>query len=106
MDFIEVKSISQCIELATVDAYGDDEIAMGWETCMDEIFNGIHAILGEQTVKIENFEALGGIVLVRCRIKRRKVSVTMESLDFVVLSAPQKLWLKAFLKWQGQAWGR
>jgi len=41
----------------------------------------------------------------RCRIKRRKIRVTLDSVDFVALTTPQKIWLKAFLKWQEQGRG-
>ena len=104
MDLFKVKTVSQCIDLATVDAYGDEEVAMGWQSCLEEVFEGALAELAEREVKIEGFDTLSGMVMARCRFKKKKIRVTLDSLDFSNLNAMQKLWLKAFLKWQGQGW--
>jgi len=105
MDLLKVKTVKQCIDLATVDAYGDDEVATAWETCLDEVFSGVNAKLAGQDVNLEGFDSLSGMVLARCRIGKRKIRVTLDSLDFLDLTAPQRIWLKAFLRWQGQGWG-
>ena len=105
MDLFKAKTVRQCIDLATVDAHDDSEIAIGWETCLDEVFADAHAQLAGQDVKLEGFEAPAGTVVARCRIKRRKIRVTLDSVDFVALTTPQKIWLKAFLKWQEQGRG-
>ena len=103
-DLFKAKTINQCIDLATMDANGDDEVATGWENCLEEVFDGVEVMLMGQNIEIEAYEAISGVVLARCRFKRRKVRVTLDSLDFADLSAPQKIWLKAFLKWQDQGW--
>jgi hypothetical protein len=105
MDLFKAKTVKQCIDLATIDAYGDDEVAAGWETCLDEVFSGVKAQLAGQDVKLEGFDSLSGMVLARCRFGKRKIRVTLDSLDFLDLTAPQRIWLKAFLKWQEQGWG-
>ena len=54
MDFqselLKVKKESDCEELATVDAYGDEEVATGWQTCLEEVFEGIGKVkvLGQE----------------------------------------------------------
>lgn len=105
MDLMKVKTVDQCIDIATVDAHDDDEVAVGWETCLDEVFADAKAQLAGMDVKIEGFHSSAGSVLAKLRIKKRKIRVTLDSLDFVNPTAPQKIWLKAFLKWQGQGWG-
>jgi hypothetical protein len=60
MDLTKVKTINQCIDLATVDAHDDDEVAVGWETCLDEVFSGAQVQLAGMDVKIEGFHSAGG----------------------------------------------
>jgi|GEM_PF-1612878 len=101
-DLLKVNTIDQCVALATVDAHDDDEVAMGWQTCLEEVFDGANAELAGQPVNLDGFDTVSGAVLALVRIKRRKLRINLDSLDFVSLKAPQKVWLKAWLKYQEQ----
>lgn len=105
MDLYEVRTVEQCIDLATTHAYGDDELTSSWENCLTEMFEGVEAELASQTVKVIGFTALAGAVLAICRWKKNKLRVTLDSLEFKSLNTAQKLWLRAYLKWQRQGWG-
>jgi hypothetical protein len=104
MDLMKVKTVNQCIDIATVDAHDDDEVAGAWAECLEEVFSEAKAQLAGVDVSIDGLDTLNGSVLVKCRFKKRKIRVTLDSVDFVAPSSPQKIWLKAFLKWQGQGW--
>ncbi len=61
MDFqnelLGVKKESDCEELATVDANGEDEVATGWLTCLEEVFEDIDTVnvLGQE-VQLTGFD--------------------------------------------------
>ena len=103
-DIFGAKTVSQCIEIATLDASSDEEVAMSWENCLDEVFTGTHALLAGQKVKVKGFDAQSGLVLACCRFQKRKIRVTLDSLNFLELTDSQRLWLRACLKWQNQGW--
>jgi hypothetical protein len=103
MDLLEVKTIKQCIDTVTTDTYGD-EITSSWEDCLDEIFDNVEAELAGQPVKVIGFCGTTKEILAKCRWKKTILRVTLDSLTFKNLNANQKLWLKAYLKWQSQGW--
>lgn len=103
MDLQDVKTIKQCIDTVTTDAYGD-EVVSSWENCLEEVFENVEADLVGQQVKVIGFSRTSEAILARCRWKKRKVLVTLDSLDFKGLNSNQKLWLKAYLKWEAQGW--
>jgi hypothetical protein len=103
MDLLEVKTIRQCIDTVTTDAYGD-EITSSWENCLDEIFDNVEAELAGQRVRVIGFCGTTEVVLAKCRWKRNNLRVTLDSLNFKNLKSNQKLWLKAYLKWQAEGW--
>ena len=98
-----MRTIKQCIDAVTVDAYGD-EVTGSWENCLEEIFGGAEAELVEQPVKVVGFCGTSGLILAICRWKKKKLLVTLDSLEFKNLNTNQKIWLRAYLKWQGQGW--
>ena len=100
----DVKTIKQCIDTVTIDAYGD-EVASSWENCLKEIFYQADAKLVGQHVKVIGFCWTSDTVLAKCRWKKNKLRVTLDSLEFQNLNSNQKLWLRAYLKWQSQGWG-
>ncbi len=102
MNLQDVKTIKQCIDTVTIDANGD-EVVSSWENCLEEIFSG--AELAGQPVKVIGFCATSDTVLAKCRWKKNNFRVTLDSLEFQNLNSNQKLWLKAYLKWQSQGWG-
>ncbi len=103
MDLQDLKTIKQCIDTVTTDAYGD-EVTSSWENCLDEIFGDARAELAGQPVKVIGFCGTTEVALAKCRWKKNNLRVTLDSLEFKNLSSNQKLWLRAYLKWQSKSW--
>ena len=94
----ECKSIKDCIELALVDAYGDDEQAVAWLTCIEEMFARFDRVkvLGQE-VALEGFDLADGLaVMAVCRQGKRKARVALESVEFPDLTPIEARWLKAW----------
>ena len=92
------KTVDECIDVATVDAYGEYEQAESWRTCIEEIFGGVKTVraLGQE-VKIERFELINDLYLVAvCRKEKRLARVALVSIEFPKLTRVQRLWLKAW----------
>ena len=102
-DLLKVKKVADCEELATVDAYGDEEVATGWLTCFEEVFDGV------DSVKVLGYEArLTGFDIERdhavfaiCKSGKKTARVSLSSIEWPKLSKPQKLWLQAWCKYGG-----
>ncbi len=94
------KTVEACFECATVDAYGDDEAAAGWLTCIDEMFRKFeHVIVLGQEVALEGFDLKGYQVVAKCRSGRKLAFVSLESIEFPKSNKSEKLWLSALKKW-------
>ena len=94
----QCKSIKDCIELALVDAYGDDEQATAWLTCIEEMFGRFDRVkvLGQE-VALEGFDLGDGVeVIAVCRQGKRKARVALESVEFPDLTPIEARWLKAW----------
>lgn len=102
----KLETIDECVESATVDAYSDDEAANGWLTCIEEIFEGVDKVmLGDELVQLEGFDLSGLSVVARCRKGKKRIRVTLDSIEFINSIKVQKLWLAAWNKWQkDQGW--
>ena len=99
MSFDEVETIADCIEMATVDAYGDDELLGGWQTCLDEILsNSDFMVLGDK-VKLTRIHLSNRQVVAVCTKGKSAIKVTLDSIKLIKPSAVQLLWLKAWNKW-------
>lgn len=103
MDLLAVRTVKQCLDIVTTDAY-EEEITSSWENCLDEIFSGAEAELAGQPVKVIGFCGTTEIILAKCRWKKTKLRVTLDSLEFKNLNSNQRLWLRAYLEWQSQGW--
>ena len=92
----QCKSVEACIELALTDAYGPDEQASAWLTCIEEMFGRFTkvVVLGEE-VTLEGFDLSNGSVVAICRKGKRKARVALESVEFSDLSPIEARWLKA-----------
>ncbi len=44
MELLKEKIESDCEELATVDAYNDGEVTVGWRTCLEEVFETVESV--------------------------------------------------------------
>ncbi len=104
MDLLEVKTVKHCLDIVTTDAY-DEEVTSSWENCLDEVFQNTDADLAGQSVKVIAFRGSSDVIMAECSWKKRKLRVSIDSLDFKNLSSKQKLWLRAYLQWQGKGWG-
>ena len=96
-----VKTIKQCIEAATVDAYGEYEQVCGWLTCFEEVFDNVNRILlfGEE-VKLVDFEVQNDAEVVAvCLKNKKKAKVSLDSIELIKPSKAQRLWLKAYTEW-------
>jgi hypothetical protein len=93
------KTIDQCIAVATMDAYDDEQVS-SWLTCIEEMFGEYHEVilLGE-TVKLERFDTERGALIAICKKGKLKARVTLDSIVFPKLTATEKLWLKAWDKY-------
>jgi len=95
------KSIEDCFEVATVDAYGKEEQAVGWLTCIEAMFDKFEyvRVLGLE-VKLEGFDLANARAIVAiCHKGKKKTKIALESVDFSKLSERELLWLKAWKKW-------
>jgi hypothetical protein len=102
MEFDDVQSIEDCEELATVDAYNEDEQASGWLTCLEEVFDGVEEVkLAGDVVKLEGFDLKGYTIVAVCGKNRKKLMVTLDSIELIGPTRAQALWREAWLRWQG-----
>lgn len=66
------KTIKDCHECATMDANGEDEAAMGWLTCIEEMFGKFkHGKLLGNEVILDGFDLKGLHVIAKCRSGRK-----------------------------------
>ncbi len=97
----DAKSVKQCIECATVDANGEEELTAGWITCLYDIFEGVKtiAVLGDE-VKFKGFDDINEMAVVAvCEKSKKKAKVSLDSIDTVKLLKPQRLWIKSYVQW-------
>lgn len=98
---IDARSVKQCVEMATCDAYDEDELASGWLACFEEIFDGVEEVelLGE-IVNLAGFDTEGTIVIAICTKGKKKARVMIDSALPLSPTKVQKLWLKAWKSWR------
>ena len=90
--------------MATVDAHDEGEAAVGWMTCLEEVFDGIESVnvLGHDVTltgfDIENETAVVAI----CKSGKKTARVSLTSIEWPKLSKAQKIWLSA---WNDRARG-
>lgn len=100
----QCKSIPACIDLALTDAYGDDEQAVAWLTCIEEMFSRFQQVkVMGQEVTLAGFDLRGHIVVAVCQQGTRKARVTLDSVAFPGLSAIEQRWLKAWQQFSSGA---
>ncbi len=94
------KTIKDCCKVATVDAYGESEAAVGWLTCIDEMVGKFECVnvLGNE-VMLEGFDLKGLQVMAKCRSGRKLAFVSLESVEFPKLSKIENLWLNSLKDW-------
>lgn len=98
------KSVKACIELALTDAYGPDEQAVAWLTCIEEMFGRFKQVklLGNDHALVA-FDLSNQNVVAVCRQGKREVRVPLDSIDFPELSSVEALWLRAWKRYSAGA---
>lgn len=93
----QCKSVQACIDLALTDAYGEDEQAVAWLTCIEEMFSRFKQVklLGND-VALVGFDLSNHAVVALCRQGKRNARVTLDSVEFPELTPVESLWLRAW----------
>ncbi|MGZ5119035.1 MAG: hypothetical protein ACXWCP_15045 [Burkholderiales bacterium] len=93
----QCKSVQACIELALTDAYGPDEQAVAWLTCIEEMFSRFKQVkvMGNE-VELVGFDLSNQALVVVCRQGKRKARVSLDSAEFPELTPIEALWLRAW----------
>lgn len=95
----QCKSVRACIDLALTDAYGEDEQAVAWLTCIEELFGRFQQVkLLDEDVALVGFDLERHVVVAICQKGKRRVRATLNSIEFPDLSPVEQLWLKAWKK--------
>ena len=94
----QCKSVKDCIALALVDAYGHDEQAGAWLTCIEEMFGRFDRVkVMGQEVTLVGFDLANGMAVVAvCRQGKRTARVALESVEFPSLTPIEARWLEAW----------
>jgi hypothetical protein len=94
------KTIKDCHEVATMDAYDENEAAVGWLTCIEEMFSKFKSVnvLGNE-VTLDGFGLKGLQVMAKCRRGRKVAFVSLESVEFPKLTKIESLWLNSLKGW-------
>ena len=99
-EMLECRSIDECIELALVDAYGEEEQAVAWLTCIEEMFGRFKQVevMGRQ-VTLAGFDLAHGLTVIAiCKEGKKSVRVAIESVKFHGMTPIENRWLKAWKK--------
>ena len=98
------KSVQACIDLALTDAYGPEEQAVAWLTCIEEMFRRFKQVkLMGNDVVLAGFDLSNDTVLAVCRQGKCKARVTLDSVEFPALTPVEKRWLRAWKQSSGEA---
>ncbi len=93
----QCKSVKACIDLALTDAYGEDEQAVAWLTCIEELFGRFKQVrLMGNEVALVGFALRNHDVVAVCQQGKRKARVTLDSIEFPELTTVEQLWLQAW----------
>ena len=100
----QCKSVKECIALALVDAYGEDEQAGAWLTCIGEMFGRFDRVkVMGQEVALVGFDLANGMAVVAvCRQGKRTARVALESVEFPSLTPIEARWLEAWKRFSQQ----
>lgn len=104
-EMLECRSIDDCIELALVDAYGDEEQAVAWLTCIEAMFGRFKQVevMGRQ-VTLAGFDlAQGSTIVAICKEGKKRARVAIESVRFHGMTPIEIRWLKAWKKFSKAA---
>jgi hypothetical protein len=89
--------------LPLTDAYGADEQAVAWLTCIETMFGRFKQVrLMDIKVTLTRFELSSHTVLAACKQGTRKARVTLDSIEFPGLTPVEELWLKAWKRFSAE----
>jgi hypothetical protein len=93
----QCRSVQACIEFAVTDAYGPDEQAVAWLTCIEEMFGRFKQVkvLGNEADLI-GFDLERQAVVAVCRRGNHKARIALSSIAFPKLSPVEARWLQAW----------
>ena len=93
-----------CIELALTDAYGEEEEAVAWLTCIEALFSRFKqvSVMGSD-VPLIGFDIINQTVVAVCRHGKHKARVTLDSVEFPEMNAVEARWLKAWKRFSHRA---
>lgn len=99
----QCKSVQACIDLALTDAYGEDEEATAWLTCIEEMFSRFKQVqlMGNDVVLVD-FDLRDHDVIAVCRQGKQRARVTLDSIEFPGLTPVEKIWLKAWKRYSAK----
>ena len=91
------RSVQACIDLALTDAYGAEEEAVGWLTCIETMFGRFKEVqLLGNPVQLIKFDLDRHCVVAVCRQGQKKARVTLDSIEFTDLTPIESRWLEAW----------
>ena len=100
----QCKSVQACIDLALTDAYGEDEQAVAWLTCIEEMFGRFKQVkVMGRDVALVGFALSDHAVVAACRQGKSKARVTLDSVEFPALTPVEQCWLKAWMRFSSDA---
>jgi hypothetical protein len=93
----QCRSVQACIDLALTDAYGPDEQALAWHTCIETMFSRFKQVkvMGDE-VQLVGFDLNNETIVAVCRQGKRKARVSLDSVEFPELTPVETRWLKAW----------
>lgn len=100
MDVSDVKKISECVEIAIMDAHDEEEQAEGWCQCLSDALSEIDdvEILGD-IAQYQGVVLRGNQVLAKIRRNKKSARVSLDSLTFLHAPRHVGVWVKAYNKY-------
>lgn len=103
-EMCQCKSVSACVDLALTDAYGEDEQAAAWLTCIEAMFSRFKQVkLMGSDVTLVGFDLRDHTVVAECRQGKHKARVTLDSVEFPELTPVEQRWLQAWKRFSSHA---
>ena len=99
----QCQSVRACIDLALTDAYGEEEQAVAWLTCIEAMFGRYKQIrlMGNDAV-LFGFDLRHHEVVAVCQQGKRRARVTLDSIEFPELTPTEQLWMKAWQRFSAR----
>jgi hypothetical protein len=100
----ECRSVRACIELALTDAYGPNEQAVAWLTCIETLFSRFKQVkvMGND-VELVGFDLNNETVVAVCRHSERKARISLDSVELLEATPVETRWLKAWKRFSASS---